>query len=284
MDEAATEDDETVLPELLRPLLGSGEIRRARPVAAGWSNRVWRVLHDGGEVFVRLPGRDGAAGPEDRLREAGVWRLAAAAGIAPEPLFLDPLGGVLVTPAVAATDLGDRLAGAAPEPALLDALGALLARFHALDGSALPALDPLARIDADLLRARCGGLVPDPAAVAALGRAPALARTALAHHDLTPANVLAGARLWLVDLEHAGVGDADLDLVTLAVALDLDARSEARLFRAAGRPPPAAERRRRLGELFHLREDAWAAARLASGRGEAGLHRQLAASLAVLRD
>lgn len=278
----ASSEEET-LARITRRLFGDARIDAVTPIAAGWTNRVLRVSHRRGEIVVRLPrthtGEDVAA----RRREAEVWSRAAAAGLAPRPLLVEPEAGVLVTPLLAARDLRSRLGGRRPDRALLDALGALVARFHAVDRAALAPVDPLARIDAALRRARDAGLAPEPAVGIARARVPGLALDALVHNDLTADNVLVGERLWIVDLETAGPGDADLDLVTLAASLELGAEDEAALFAAAGRTVPGPERLRALRTLVVLGEHAWAAARIAEGRDEAGIREQFATSLAALR-
>jgi Predicted choline kinase involved in LPS biosynthesis len=232
---------------------------------------------------VRLPRDSTPADAAGRRREAEVWARAAAAGVAPEPLLVETEAGVLVTPLVAEEDLATHLRGRLPAPELLEALGHLVGRFHAVDVTALPAFDPVARIDAALQRAEAAGRAPDPAVILARGRLPALERSALVHHDLIPHNVLVGERLWIVDLESAGLGDPDLDLVTLATTLELGAEDEARLFAAARRPLPSPARLRALRLLFQLGEHAWAAARLAEGRDEAGIREQFESSLEALR-
>lgn len=236
-----------------------------------------------GDVVARLPRPGAVVDATARRREAEVWSRAAAADVAPEPLLIDADTGVLVTPLVAEQDLRAHLGEERPTRSLLDALGALVARFHAVDASALPAFDPVTRVDAELARARRAGVPLDAAVTKARARVPALARTALAHHDLIPDNVLVGERLWLVDLESAGPGDPELDLVTLARSLELDAADEARLFTAADRALPDGERLRSLSTFFELSEHAWAAARLAEGRSEIGVREQFEDSLAALR-
>ena len=271
------------LDAALADALPSVSVRSATPVDAGWSNAVWRVDTTEGTFVVRLPRPGTAPDPAKRRREAEVWRRAAAAEIAPEPTHLDPERGVLITPAVAGADLDDHLGGAAPSPTLLDALGELLARFHGLATTGLDTVDVLGALDADLARSARAGLRHPPAIASARARAPALERNALAHHDLIPANVLVGARLWLVDLEASGPGDGTLDLVSLSETLGLDAQGERRLFRAAGRPLPDPARRRALGDLFQLREYAWAALRIVEGREDPGVRRQLRSSAEQLR-
>jgi thiamine kinase-like enzyme len=218
-----------------------------------------------------------------RRREAEVWSRAAAAAVVPAPLLIDVEAGILVTPVVAERNLRALLGDARPTRSMLDALGTLVARFHAIDPGALPAVDPVARLDADLGRARRAGVTLDAAVDRARARIPTLTRTVLAHHDLIPANILVGERLWLVDLEASGPGDPEFDLVTLASALRLDAADEARLFAAAGRPVPERTRLQALRTLFQLSEHAWAAARLAEGRTETGVREQYETSLAELR-
>ncbi|MEE4300174.1 MAG: phosphotransferase [Pseudomonadales bacterium] len=281
-EQLATKED-SIVTELVGRLFGDEEIEAATPIASGWTNRVLRLTRRGGDVVARLPRPGAIVDVAARRREAEVWSRAAAAAVVPAPLLIDVEAGILVTPVVAERNLRALLGDARPTRSMLDALGTLVARFHAIDPGALPAVDPVARLDADLGRARRAGVTLDAAVDRARARIPTLTRTVLAHHDLIPANILVGERLWLVDLEASGPGDPEFDLVTLASALRLDAADEARLFAAAGRPVPERTRLQALRTLFQLSEHAWAAARLAEGRTETGVREQYETSLAELR-
>lgn len=269
-------------PYPLRPVLTAlGFDRRAEvtSMASGWSNEVVRVRWAGMGCVARVARRQrGIAG---RRAEARIWALASAAGIAPPLLHVDAASGVLVTQDVRARDLD--LSSAPPDDAALEAIGLLVGKFHRLPVRQLPISDPRIEIRADLARAAAAGLAIDPLVVRLAGALPELARNVVAHGDLIAANVLFGARPWLVDFETAGWGNADFDLVGLARTLDLDAKRTAALYRGARRAQPGTHRLRELKGLFELREHAWALARLAEGRTEETIARQCDGSLAALR-
>ena len=270
-------------PRALRPILSAlGFDRRAEVVRmeSGWSNQVVRVrLGDAGCV-ARIARRQ--PGTARRRSEARVWALASAAGIAPPLLHLAPTTGVLVTHDVRASDLD--LASGSPDNPALEAIGALAARFHGLPAPAQPVTDPRIRIRLELKRAEASGASIDALVVRLAQSMPDLSADVLAHGDLIAANVLLGARPWLVDFETAGRGDADFDLVAFSRTLNLDADGTAALFQGAQRALPSHERLRALASLFELREHAWALARIAEGRTEAAIAEQRDQSLAALRD
>ena len=270
-------------PRVLRPVLSAlGFDRRAHVsrIASGWSNEVVRVRMANEGCVARIARRQ--SGIDRRRSEARIWALASAAGIAPPLLHVDPAIGMLVTLDVRAKDLD--VSATVPDEAALEAIGTLAAQFHGLPASGLPRTDPRAAIRIELDRAVAGGADLDPLVIQLADATPELSSDVVAHGDLIAANVLLGARPWLVDFETAGRGDPDFDLVGLACTLDLDADRTAVLYRGAGRELPVPTRLRELKRLFALREHAWALARIAEGRTEGTIARQRDTSLRALRN
>lgn len=145
-------------------------------------------------------------------RVAGWIRAAGEPG----PLAIVPELGLLIRPYVAGRDLRHALDG----PAV--ALAARrLAELHATAPPAGVKPKPLAR-ELDKLDAWCDEIdiaVPGPAVRAARRRLHALAETlspapaVLIHRDFYYANVIwDGDRVWLLDFDELGVGDASFDV------------------------------------------------------------------------
>ena len=219
------------------------------------------------------------SGIDRRWSEARIWALASAAGIGLR-CCVDPAIGMLVTLDVRAKDLD--VSATVPDEAALEAIGTLAAQFHGLPASGLPRTDPAPLSDKPT---EPSPAAPTSTSVIQLADAtPGLSSDVVAHGDLIAANVLLGARPWLVDFETAGRGDPDFDLVGLACTLDLDADRTAVLYRGAGRELPVPTRLRELKRLFALREHAWALARIAEGRTEGTIARQRDTSLRALRN
>jgi thiamine kinase-like enzyme len=195
----------------------------------GLTNRVYRV----GEWCLRLPGQ-GTEAYIDRAVEAVNARAAAAAGVAPEVLFVDPASGVMLTRYVAGTvtmtpELFRTRPGAATRA------GAAFHRLHASGQEFAFRFELFAMIDNYLkLLADLGAELPEGyhAVVASAGdvrRALAARAWPLApcHCDPLCENFLdAGDRMWLVDWEYSGMNDPMWDLGDLSVEAGFDAAQD----------------------------------------------------------
>ncbi len=186
----------------------------------GLTNRVYRV----GGWCLRLPGQ-GTEAYIDRKVEAVNARAAAAAGVSPEVVFVDPALGVMLTryvpDTVTMTPELFRSRPGAPERA-----GALFRRLHDGAGTFAFRFELFAMIDNYLkLLADLGAELPEGyhAVVAeadAVRRALAARDWPLApcHCDPLCENFLdAGDRMWLVDWEYSGMNDPMWDLGDLSV-------------------------------------------------------------------
>jgi thiamine kinase len=214
-----------------------------RAVPGGLSNFAWQVSGGGLECFVRYARRHGERLGADHDNECRVLALTSAAGLSPPVVRCDPEARLLVTRWLAPRYLGRPLRSA---PAVADVAQAL-ALLHGL-----PAPQDLRHVRFDeQARALEQAFEPDAEADALRARAlevfAVLRETApppvLCHHDLNPLNLLHDreGRLWLVDWEYAGLGDAAIDLASYASQHGLEARQRGQLLQAygrAGRPLP----------------------------------------------
>lgn len=199
---------------------------RITPLAAGRTNRNYRVESGGRRFFARI----GADIPEHGISRAAELRcasLAAQAGLAPEILYAG--GGMMVTAFVEGETL--TLDSVREERALTE-IAHLLQRLHAIappEGVAVFSLGAAAR--------RYLAALPDAALpcerariAAALGESQEPRPRCLVHGDLIPENFICAADgLRLVDWEYAGGGVPETDLALVLSNFGLG-QSEAESF------------------------------------------------------
>ena len=219
----------------------SGPVR-AEPVKGGLTNSNFRVERGGRTYFVRI-GADIPVHGVMRFNELAATRAAAACGLSPGLFHHEP--GAIVLDWIEGRPLA---ADALNEAATLARVTALVRRAHVEMARAVrgPVLAfhvfHVMRDYAATLRE--GGsdhaaLLPRFVETAAeLEAAAGAAQPVFAHNDLLPANILDdGARLWLIDWDYAGFGDAAFDLAGLAANFGLDharQRDMLALYGAAG--------------------------------------------------
>jgi aminoglycoside phosphotransferase (APT) family kinase protein len=221
----------------LEDLLGS---REGEPVAlaGGITNRNFRVRLGGEDYVIRLCGPNTDLLGIDREAERAACEAAHLAGVGPAVVAFLPDDDCLVFAFVAG-----RAVEAADVRAGVERVAAALRAVHA-SGPVAAVFSPF-RV-AERYRATTlarGGALPDGCAdgfrvAAEIERALGAPEVALCHNDLLPANLLdAGGRLWIVDWEYAGMGDAAFDLGNLSVnngfALADDERLVAAYYGAA---------------------------------------------------
>jgi thiamine kinase-like enzyme len=201
------------------------------PIAAGRTNRNFRVTVDGESFFLRLAGKDTELLGIDRAAEQASARAAADAGVGPQVIaFVEELG-CLVTRWIDAEPLRQ---GQLEHPDVLRPVVAAIKAIHA--GPALSwSFDPF-RIVHDYRRIAGERGVPVPEAFDDAQRAAAAIEAAFAadptpprpcHNDLLESNFLrSGDHVWVVDHEYAGMGDPFFDLGNLSInnALSDDAQ------------------------------------------------------------
>ena len=187
----------------------------------GLTNDSWRIRTVRDSVVVRLSNTAEAQLQIDRLSEARVLSIVAAAGMGPEVLLCEPENHVLVTRDAGATwNEGDaRIA------VNIKRVGALLARLHALDATpGVREVDLIATVSGylDVLAARANSsqLTANATRTRAEHAALALSQNAfrcLCHNDVHSLNIVDDGALRLIDWEYAGIGEPMFDLASICV-------------------------------------------------------------------
>lgn len=186
----------------------------------GLTNAVFRA----GDAVLRLPGK-GTEEYIDRANEAAAARAAAAAGISPEVLYVDPPSGIMVTrfidSTVTMTPGAFRTRPGAPARAgqafrqLHDSGAVFPARFELfamIDGY----LELLSTKDVALHEGYHNVVAEAEVVRTALARRPV--RHVACHCDPLCENFLdSGDRMWIVDWEYSGMNDPMWDLGDLSV-------------------------------------------------------------------
>jgi thiamine kinase-like enzyme len=205
------------------------------PIAAGRTNRNFRVELGGEAFFLRISGKDTELLGIDRAAEHRAALGAAAAGVGPEVVAFLPELGCLITRWVPGTPLAE---GDLEDEDVLARVVEVVRTIHA--GPGLPSTFDAFAIVQEYRRVSIerGVRVPDAyerafAAAerirAAFARRPS-PRTPC-HNDLLADNFLRGADgMWLVDYEYAGMGDAYFDLGNLSINNGLSDEAQERLL------------------------------------------------------
>ncbi len=216
----------------------------------GLTNRAYRVVAGGETLVLRIPG-EGTEAYIDREVEAVNARAAAAAGVSPEVLHVDPPRGLMLTRHVAGRTMTPerfREPGAAARAAAafgkLHRSGARFAFRFELFAMIEEYLAVLAGLKATLPEGYHAAVAEAGAVREALAAHPAA--LAPCHCDPLCENFLdTGERMWIVDWEYSGMNDPLWDLGDLAVEGEFGAAQEEELLAAYfGGAPDAAERGR----------------------------------------
>jgi thiamine kinase-like enzyme len=271
----------------MRPHLDSGlaAVMRAVPtwaghepdavmaLAAGITNRNYRVDVAGGSYVVRLFGEDTEALGIDRAAECEAARAAARAGVGPEVVAFLPDHRALVTRFLDAEPLAP---AAVAREDVLERVVAAIRTIHALPP--IPSRFWPFRIVREYQRIAAGrGVAMPPTYPAVLARADEIEAafraapgpTVVCHNDLLSANFLVrDDRIYVVDYEYAGMGDPFFDLGNFAVNHGLSEPAETVLLRRyLGAVGPADVARLRLMRIMSdFREAMWGVAQQALSR------------------
>ncbi len=226
------------------------------PLEGGITNRNYRVVFDGRDCVVRLPGKDTQLLGISREAEWIANQMAARLGLAPAVLRAEP--DCLVTEFVAGRAISSAEVRDDPEP-----FGRALRAIHT-SGEALPVtfwVPELLRAYAATVDER-GGTLPDgyrraQEIAGQIADVLPLSDPVPCHDDLLSANLMApdGGGVMLVDWEYAGMGHRGFDLGNLAVNNEFDGPAEDRLLEAYF-GEPADDRRRAELRLMRLMSDA----------------------------
>ena len=204
----------------------------------GSGNRTMRLLLSGDDLVLRIAGKE-TVGLVDRTREYDHMLKAAALGIGPEVVAVDPAAGVVLTRFVKGRGL-DTLERPY-EPGVLTRLGRVLARLRTARGFE-GLMDPWVKIDAYLDEAEC--TAPDSseafgplwAAVNGLRDACRLERKTLvaSHVDPVPENIVDfDDRAILLDWEYSALCHPLWDIAYFAAEAALSP-GECRILLDAG--------------------------------------------------
>jgi thiamine kinase-like enzyme len=217
----------------------------------GLTNRVYRVRAGGEALVLRIPG-EGTEAYIDREVEAVNARAAAAAGVSPEVLQVDPARGLMLTRHVEGRTMTPALfrgvpgapARAAAAFRQLHGSGAAFAFRFELFAMIEEYLKVLAGMNARLPEGYHAAVAEAEAVRSALDAHPAA--LAPCHCDPLCENFLdTGARMWIVDWEYSGMNDPLWDLGDLSVEAEFGPEQDAELLAAYfGGPAPAAARGR----------------------------------------
>ncbi len=205
----------------------AGHTLRVDPIAAGLTNRNYRVEVDGVPMFVRIPGAGTDLLAVDRANELHNTRAAATAGVSPRVVHSLPDWDVFVLEWVPGRTMSNEAFAA---PGMPTRIAGTLRRLHA---------GPRFRDDFDMFRLaeRYLALVDERdmtvptgyrehlASVARIEAALAVhpLATVPCHNDLLAENYLDdGERLWIVDFEYSGNGDPTFELGNTAQELGFD--------------------------------------------------------------
>jgi thiamine kinase-like enzyme len=213
----------------------------------GMTNRVYRIDAARGPLVIRLPGV-GTEAYINREVEATNAREAAAAGVSPDVLHVDPGTGVMLTRFVEGeTMTPERFRGAPGAPRRA---AEAFRQLHSSGRRFAFRFELFAMIDDYLgVLDRLGAALPDGyhdvVAEAGAVRAALAARPATlapCHCDPLCENFLdTGTRMWLVDWEYSGMNDPLWDLGDLAVEAEFGPEQEREMLAAyfGGAPSPA---------------------------------------------
>lgn len=210
-----------------------------RALRHGRSADTWLVRHGSEHFVLRVDHAGAGVYGHDRAAEVEIIAAAAQHGLTPPLVYAAPERGVIVRRL--ASGVAWRRAQL-EDPKRLARLGRLLRRLHGVEAS-------VRRFDLAGAIARYARRLASAAADAvALNLLAELAAAApwpavFCHNDLVHDNIVEGERLWLIDWEYAGLGNALFDLAVIVQHHELGPQSQAALldayFERAPRPPAA---------------------------------------------
>jgi thiamine kinase-like enzyme len=209
--------------QALQAMAGFSRAKIVSQLSDGPTNASYRVERGSEQYVMRLDKPDVTGLGLDRTNERRVNEVAAAAGLAPQPLHFDPAAGISLRRFISGQSWArsDLLA-----PGNLQRLAGVLQKLHGLP--------PVGNVFEPAVAARRYATQIGTAAAAAIaGKAEEIASKirsytaagCLCHNDLVCQNVLEGERLILIDWEYAGIGDPYFDLAVVVRHHNLDRTS-----------------------------------------------------------
>jgi len=194
-------------------------------LAEGATRTTWKIRCDGEHFVARFCRNNHGLPLPGVAAEYQFSRAAAAAGLAPEPVYADVDSGLLVSRFAEGRSWTER---DLRQPEQLQRLKALLARLHQLQPQG-PAFDPLAAVQAYAteLGTEFAVSVAETASIVVDGL-PEVREPFLCHNDLLAGNIVdSAAGLLLIDWEFAALGDPYFDLAVMIRHHNLSAEQEA---------------------------------------------------------
>ncbi|HLN05818.1 MAG TPA: choline/ethanolamine kinase family protein [Acidimicrobiales bacterium] len=208
--------------------LWPGRTATVEPLSGGITNANFKVVLEGEQVVVRVPGKNTALLGIDRISEVAANRAAAAIGVAPEIVAVDEATGCIVTRFLDGRPIP--MAELATEPTLGSVI-ATLVRVHA-SGSVEVEFDHFQVIRSYHEEARHHG-VSEPFdygeasdVLARIEIARPFRPIVLGHNDLLNANLLDDGSIRILDWEYAGMADPYFDLANFSVNNELGAERD----------------------------------------------------------
>lgn len=202
------------------PGFTAGGMAWATRLAGGTMNETFRVETSAGRFVARIHNPSAVALGADHEREARLHAAAAAAGLAPALIHVDPGFGFMVMEQVPGETWTREDFGRADR---LRQLGAALHALHAVPAPTVTPFDLAASVER--LGGRLLSALPDEAAhlsqLMDRARASVVASglgqrvSTIVHIDLSHTNLIGRERLYLVDWEYAAVSDPLLDLACI---------------------------------------------------------------------
>jgi thiamine kinase len=232
--------DKRPVEQALEAIPGFTDARVDAQLSDGPTNASYLLEQAGAQYVLRLDKPGALELGLNRSNEKQVCKVVAEAGLAPEPLYFDPVAGIYLRRYLPGRSW---VVADLDSPGKMERLARLLRGLHSL-APVGAMFDPLtaarryaARLGSEQSRAILLRLEKLMQQLVADQSDPALC-----HNDLVCHNVLEGERLMLIDWEYAGIGDPFFDLAVVVQHHQLDAKSAHGFLNAyLGQPASARE-------------------------------------------
>ena len=199
--------------QALEAVPGFTEARVDAQLSDGPTNASYLLENAGEQYVLRVDKPDAVKLGLNRSNEKLVCTAVADAGLAPEPLYFDPVVGIYLRRYLPGRSWVD---SDLDNPDNLQRLARLLRELHSLApvGAAFDPLTAARRYAAQLGSEESRSILHRSEKLMQQITADSMA-PALCHNDLVCHNVLEGERLMLIDWEYASIGDPFFDLAVV---------------------------------------------------------------------
>jgi len=215
--------DKSAVEQVLNIIPGISDVRVEAQLSDGPTNASYLLEQASEQYVLRMDKPDAVKLGLNRSNEKQVCTIVAEAGLAPEPLYFDPVAGIYLRRYLPGRswDISDL-----DSPGNMERLARLLGTLHRLPPAGA-VFDPLAaarRYAAQLGSEQSRSILHRSEKLMQQINADSTSPS-LCHNDLVCQNILEGERLMLIDWEYAGVGDPFFDLAVVVRHHDLDKKS-----------------------------------------------------------